>query len=1164
MILAAVALLSMSLNAQNGAKKVVEASPASKITAMTSNEKAKPYSGKNAVPTMNELVAGIKGMSSILPECNSNGTSASGPSRAPKMLNSGEYLVGPYTTNDFSTNGIGFSNAYNDGQQIYIFADLDRSAFADHDGDEIVGFRFALPGTSSDKSVLYDFHAWPYGTNGYFEAANRHTWSIPEYTGAQPISSFDDIVITVATGLSTNFSSIYVYDQNNNVLTSWSATSTDVGQVQNSGGTTSTYYNMPDGWTLSNVYMFQYGSGSSAIGYLSTNGQGTITIDGTILAGSTSVRLVINGYSDNGTETISVDNVTKTITTTSDSYTWNLSPTGTSAPVYVELEGGQWHEFYLDEPIPFSVADSIVGMYLGYRYFQYPSTETSEFLYPIAVNPNSTVTDHVSYRYGSQGASYSDIVITPYSSSTNFRSIVVKSNGTTVTSWVGTTNGQTLPTGWTCSDTWRYSSSYGGYTSGYLTIDKSLFSSGSNITLEISAYGDNASQTITVNSFSPVAITTSEPSTPYTWNIEPTTTYTSGWWSEDFSQYGDLAVQLIFKESLPKTATPVITSEVVDGNVVITATGDGTVTLTVDGQSATGEGSVSITIPCGTEERTVTATATAQEAGKEVSDEATASITIPEAGRSPKPTINYSWDGDVCTITATGTGDVHMYVDGVEVTQPYVVEKGSVERTITVTATNQETGLAISHEAEQEIVIPTINMSGFTQLNPQPANADAPIDLSKVMFVDRFSVEIPEDNSHPLRYDYTLEETQAAQRQSNTVPVFAQHTGSNGLGFYTLDQIKSDSIPSLKMNVMNAAMDFNLSPTSDPYFYTVEREDMGSNNEPYWDWTAVLQRTSDGKYKETKRPLYNYDSIYSPGPHVQLDLDTITGDYNDYKAYVPVVWTMGFDRVNYPVDETHNSYGAHVWRTGVAKAEVVSVTAERQSGMHTTWNDGTADCSLYFLKIHAKGYMPTANTLKYVPYMFRVFVKSKTGKLRGFVPVNNTNGQGQHPENDPNFDNFTGPLAIWDEYVDLEDYDGSTIVDFYKWDTDTTEWTKNIMFAATDDLTGAFEQGNTSPIDINDLEVFVRFYYVVPGMLPAPNSLRAGGGNGPAGYGAQSPGKGPDPSTDIVEVFYNHGAVESRVYYNMQGVRSDKPFDGINVVVTRYMDGTTTTTKVVR
>jgi len=40
--------------------------------------------------------------------------------------------------------------------------------------------------------------------------------------------------------------------------------------------------------------------------------------------------------------------------------------------------------------------------------------------------------------------------------------------------------------------------------------------------------------------------------------------------------------------------------------------------------------------------------------------------------------------------------------------------------------------------------------------------------------------------------------------------------------------------------------------------------------------------------------------------------------------------------------------------------------------------------------------------------------------------------------------------------------------------------------------------------------------------------------------------------------------VAGQTYYNIAGVASDKPFDGINIVVTRYTDGTRSTAKVVR
>ena len=40
--------------------------------------------------------------------------------------------------------------------------------------------------------------------------------------------------------------------------------------------------------------------------------------------------------------------------------------------------------------------------------------------------------------------------------------------------------------------------------------------------------------------------------------------------------------------------------------------------------------------------------------------------------------------------------------------------------------------------------------------------------------------------------------------------------------------------------------------------------------------------------------------------------------------------------------------------------------------------------------------------------------------------------------------------------------------------------------------------------------------------------------------------------------------IESVTYVNALGMQSDKPFDGVNIVITRYSNGTVSTTKVVR
>ena len=50
--------------------------------------------------------------------------------------------------------------------------------------------------------------------------------------------------------------------------------------------------------------------------------------------------------------------------------------------------------------------------------------------------------------------------------------------------------------------------------------------------------------------------------------------------------------------------------------------------------------------------------------------------------------------------------------------------------------------------------------------------------------------------------------------------------------------------------------------------------------------------------------------------------------------------------------------------------------------------------------------------------------------------------------------------------------------------------------------------------------------------------------------------------TGVDDLNVNGNAVGVK-YYNVAGMASDKPFEGVNIVVTRNADGTTSTTKVV-
>ena len=101
--------------------------------------------------------------------------------------------------------------------------------------------------------------------------------------------------------------------------------------------------------------------------------------------------------------------------------------------------------------------------------------------------------------------------------------------------------------------------------------------------------------------------------------------------------------------------------------------------------------------------------------------------------------------------------------------------------------------------------------------------------------------------------------------------------------------------------------------------------------------------------------------------------------------------------------------------------------------------------------------------------------------------------------------------------------------------------------------------GFVAPIQGFTPKLYVRFYYKIKG-APAPSGLRADGDDDNVGYVVLR-GVNPDPSTVVHEIVVN-GEVESQIFYNVQGMQSDKPFPGINIVVTRYSNGATTTTKV--
>ena len=498
---------------------------------------------------------------------------------------------------------------------------------------------------------------------------------------------------------------------------------------------------------------------------------------------------------------------------------------------------------------------------------------------------------------------------------------------------------------------------------------------------------------------------------------------------------------------------------------------------------------------------------------------------------------------------------------------------------ITITGTHTVNGTTYSYSPDFKYIHVYVT-GGHDGISKNDA-----LNLAGIEFVDQFKAETKEDK-HPYRYGYVLKYEGTTPQESAKPEVPVQHAGASLDGYYTLKEIQEDTkAPLLQVNVMNAEVLFNLTKNPQVYYYTLERKPSTADTEEPYEEISKMQKREDDSYMEMDDKLGDAETVFTTALAPRFDnYDMQIGQYNDYMSYVPVVWTHGElpanRRVKWESEQRHNSYGAPIWKTGVAEVKLTSVVAERQeNSASTTWTYGNEECNLYMLKdITAVATMPTANNVKYVPYMFRIFVKSDNEKLRGYKwyaegEGTDPNKPGSHYEgiaiDDPTLQ------CVWSSYVndpsnadygvtfgESTDDNGAKIITFHKdkvASDGTTEY-KNAIFAGLHDIIQG--TGNNMTIAEGDLTVVVRFYYIVEGFDTSAPMLRAGGA-GPAGYGAEGKGVKPGPATGIHELIDN-GVVESVTYVNAQGMQSDKPFDGLNIVITRYSNGTTRTTKVVR
>ena len=149
-------------------------------------------------------------------------------------------------------------------------------------------------------------------------------------------------------------------------------------------------------------------------------------------------------------------------------------------------------------------------------------------------------------------------------------------------------------------------------------------------------------------------------------------------------------------------------------------------------------------------------------------------------------------------------------------------------------------------------------------------------------------------------------------------------------GLYTKNQVDVvDKNMSLRPNVVNTEMDFDVNPDRNVLYYSLYRGDL---NATYPEITAQSRVSQLQKFEEmvgegeNAQPQYflfesHPEGIaprYEQADHIgnqmveRLDTNWVEAGYDDQLAYVPVIWTYGLYTAR--GDGKNNSYGSDIKR----------------------------------------------------------------------------------------------------------------------------------------------------------------------------------------------------------------------------------------------------------
>ena len=474
------------------------------------------------------------------------------------------------------------------------------------------------------------------------------------------------------------------------------------------------------------------------------------------------------------------------------------------------------------------------------------------------------------------------------------------------------------------------------------------------------------------------------------------------------------------------------------------------------------------------------------------------------------------------------------------------------------------------------------------------------VDFSNFKLYDNFSVTPDGGTEHRNEYVYMVSFTSAEpfvegdeikEVYSNmpVVPVFKTDLIINGN--YTKEMIDADTNHALYAQPVDDngknVVKYNVQVTKDASEqkireYRVHRWNVG--NTP-----SIAQETRITEARNTGQ-AYTIDPAATADGEPKIDLSSSSSAWGKFINSAPGVGAYEFVPVveTYAPDDSHNTYGSVIKTTalGDIKVSVVEPSAEHPLMSEHTWEKGGKKYAYYSIYLNVDN-IDLNNPESLVPdgyslYKIRAWRQVDPGILgeqlatRQAVRVTDS-GEYMYEELDQQ-----ELLSLY--YLKNNVLGGRPVEPGTIFGVESGEWVSGNQSGTQEDAVrnefratfGAqklrTEEGETGVIDKLHADFIVRMYFTRTANLPqvAGAPRRAVSTiEDPNFYIVEAKipfdfdAKTQEVITGIISMPYNRQA-QSVMYYNTMGLPSVTPWQGVNIVVTRYTDGTTSTTKVIK